>query len=121
MTSIEDQLAAEAEELDGYFSDTPLDPQPLYPPLDENLDSAVIILDLPLVPEAKLEKLTKIVTKLVSRIGTLASNEETGFSGVTIPYNSEKGSTEGFAFCAYETPEEAKNAIGVLNGYKFIL
>jgi translation initiation factor 3 subunit B len=119
MTSIEDQLAAEAEELDGYFSDTPLDPQPIYPPLNEKLDSAIIILNLPQIPEAKLEKLTKVVTKIVSRIGNLAINEETGFPGIVMPFNSERGSTEGFAFCAYETPEEAKNAIGVLDGYKF--
>ncbi|KAG7338898.1 translation initiation factor eIF2A [Nitzschia inconspicua] len=119
MTSIEDQLAAEAEELDGYFSDTPLEPQPNYPPLNEKFDNAIIILNLPQVPDSKLEKLTKVVMKLVSRIGNLAVNEDTGFSGVLMPFNNDKGTTEGFAFCEYETPEEAKNAIGVLDGYKF--
>ena len=35
VVAIDDQLAAEAEELDGYFSDAPLDVQVEYPPLDE--------------------------------------------------------------------------------------
>ena len=62
-----DDLAAEAAELDGYFSDSPLDPEPNYPPLKESFDNAIIITNLPRVPEAKVEKLTKVVMKLVSR------------------------------------------------------
>jgi translation initiation factor 3 subunit B len=117
--SIEDQLAAEAEELDGYFSDTPLEPVPKYPPLNKSFESAIIITNLPKVPEPKLEKLTAVVMKLVSRIGRLAANEDTGFTGVNMPFNGELGTTNGFAFVEYETAEEAKNAIGVLDGYKF--
>lgn len=117
--SIEDQLAAEAEELDGYFSDTPLEPVPRYPPLNKAFDSAVIVTNLPRVAEEKLDKLTKVVTKLVSRIGNLAVNEDTGFAGVVMPFNEELGTTNGFAFVEFETAEEAKNAIGVLDGYKF--
>jgi translation initiation factor 3 subunit B len=83
------------------------------------MDAAIIILNLPKVPQAKLDKLTKVVLKLVSRIGNLAANETTNFDGLVMPYNEATGSTEGFAFCEYETPEEAKNAIGVLDGYKF--
>lgn len=119
MESIEDQLAAEAAELDGYFSDTPLDPIPNYPPLNETFESSIIITNLPAVPDAKLEKLNKVILKLVSRIGNLASNEETGFEGISMPYDKDAGKTLGFCFVEYETPEEAKNAIGVLNGYKF--
>lgn len=117
--SLEDQLAEEAAELDGYFSDTPLEPQPNYPPLSESLDSAIIITNLPKVNEAKLEKLTKVVMKLVSRIGNLANNEATGFDGVMMPFDANTGSTHGFCFVEYETAAEAKNAIGVLDGYKF--
>lgn len=117
--SIEDALAAEAAELDGYFSDTPLNPQPDYPPLRKSFEATIIITNLPKVPMAKYEKLTKVIIKLVSRIGNLAKSEETGFNGTVMPFNEEKGSTLGFAFVEYETPEEAKNAIGVLDGYKF--
>lgn len=118
-TCIDDVLAEEAAELDGYFSDTPLEPQPSYPPLKESFDNAVIITNLPKVPQAKLEKLTKVVMKLVSRIGNLAACEETGFTGVLMPYSEETQSTQGFCFVEYETPEEAKNAVDVLKDYKF--
>lgn len=115
--TIEDALAEEAAELDGYFSDAPLDPKPKYPPLKETFDTSIIITNLPKVPEAKLDKLTKVVIKLVSRIGKLATTDE--FPGVLMPFDQEKGSSLGFCFVDYETPEEAKNAIGVLDGYKF--
>lgn len=112
-------LEKEAEELDGYFSDAPLDPQPEYPPLRDTFESAIVITNLPKVPEAKLEKLTKVVMKLVSRIGTLATNSDTGFSGLSMPYSKEKESTLGFCFVEYETAEEARNAVEVLENYKF--
>jgi translation initiation factor 3 subunit B len=117
--SIEDQLAEEAAELDGYFSDTPLEPESDHPSLRKTYETAIIITNLPRVPEAKLEKLTNVVAKLVSRIGNLASNEETGYSGVIMPFDAKQDTTLGFCFVEYETPEEAKNAIGVLDGYKF--
>ena len=117
--SIEDQLAEEAAELDGYFSDTPLEPQPNYPPLDKSFDATIIITNLPKVPEAKLDKLTKVIVKIVSRIGNLAESPETDFNGVMMPFDSEKGSTLGFAFVEYETAEDANKAIVTLDGYKF--
>ena len=119
MSDDEDRLAEEAAELDGYFSDAPLEPEPVYPPLKKNYDTAIIITNLPKVPEAKLEKLTKVVMKLVSRLGNLAANEETGFPGVHMPFDAGQGSSLGFCFAEYETPELAKNAITVLDGYKF--
>lgn len=114
-----DDLADEAAALDGYFSDTPLEPQPKYPPLKESLDTAVVIANLPKVPQAKVEKLTKVVVKLFSKIGNLAANAETNFSGVHMPFDEAKGGTLGFCFVEYETPEEAKSAIEVLQDYKF--
>jgi translation initiation factor 3 subunit B len=115
--TIEDAFAEEAAELDGYFSDAPLEPEPNYPPLKETFDTSIIIINLPKVPLAKLEKLTKVIIKLVSRIGNLATTED--FLGASMPYDEAKGSTVGFCFVDFETPEEAKNAIGVLDGYKF--
>jgi translation initiation factor 3 subunit B len=129
--SIEDALADEAAELDGYFSDAPLDPQPNYPPLRKTFETAVVITNLPKVPESKVEKLTKVVVKLVQKIGTLVTSAETEgggaeqaegepeFTGVMMPYDKDKGSTRGFCFVEYETLECAKNAVEVLNGYKF--
>jgi len=71
------------------------------------------------VPEAKLEKLGKVVSKLLNRIGTLAANADTGFSGMFMPFSKENGKTCGFCFVEYETTEEAKKAVDVLQGYKF--
>eukprot|EP00534_Pseudo-nitzschia_fraudulenta_P009864 CAMPEP_0201168828 /NCGR_PEP_ID=MMETSP0851-20130426/77244_1 /ASSEMBLY_ACC=CAM_ASM_000631 /TAXON_ID=183588 /ORGANISM="Pseudo-nitzschia fraudulenta, Strain WWA7" /LENGTH=720 /DNA_ID=CAMNT_0047450397 /DNA_START=26 /DNA_END=2188 /DNA_ORIENTATION=+ len=117
---IQAELEAETEELynDGYFSDNSLDLDPRYPKLKETFDTAIIVLNLPKVPQAKVEKLTKVVKKIVSRLGVLAANED-GWSGFMMPFNDEKASSEGFAICEYETPEEAKSAISVLDGYKF--
>jgi translation initiation factor 3 subunit B len=117
--SIEDLLADEAAELDGYFSDTPLNPKPNYPPLNKSFDSTIIITNLPKVPESKVEKLTAVVTKIVTRIGTLATNADTEYSGVHMPFDQQKGSTLGFCFVEYETPEEAKTALEVLADYNF--
>ena len=123
MASTEEQimaeLAAEAEELDGYFSDASLDPHAKYPNLKESYDNVIVVLNLPKVPESKREKLTKVVMKIISRLGTLASNPDTGFSGFSMAFSEEKGMSEGFCIVEYETSEEAKNAINVLNGYKF--
>jgi len=112
-------LADEAAALDGYFSDAPLDPQPNYPDLQDSFENAVIISNLPKVKKEKVEKLTKVVMKLVSRIGTLVIDPDSGYTGVDMPFNEETNSSLGFVFCEYETLEEAKNAVEVLNGYKF--
>ena len=101
----------------GYFSDTPLDPQPNYPPLNESYETCVIITNLPKAPKAKYEKLVKAVVKLVKRIGTPVENED--FNGVYMPLDEEQDSTVGFCMVEYATAEEAENAVKVLEGYKF--
>ena len=111
-----DALAAEAASLDGYFSDAPLTPEPQYPPLNESFDTAIVITNLPTVGAAKIEKLTKVVTKLVSRIGALAASDD--FTGVYLPIDEAKDESFGFAICEYATKEEARQAVEVLQGYK---
>lgn len=117
--SVEDLLADEAAELDGYFSDTPLNLKPNYPPLNDSFDATVIVTNLPKVPESKVEKLTTVVMKLLTRIGTLAANADTQYSGLHMPFDKSAGTTLGFCFVEYETPEEAKKAVEVLADYKF--
>eukprot|EP00536_Pseudo-nitzschia_multiseries_P013790 jgi/Psemu1/68849/estExt_Genemark1.C_6160006 len=118
---IQAEIEAEQEELynDGYFSDASLDLDPKYPKLRETFETAIVVLNLPKVQQAKVEKLTKVVMKIISRLGNLAANETTGSTGFSMPFNAESGTTEGFAICEYETPEEAQNAVEVLNNYKF--
>ena len=115
-SEIDDELAAEAELLDGYFSDAPLDPQVNYPPLNESMETSVVITNLPKVPEAKVEKLTKVIMKLVSKIGTLNATES--FGGCLIPVD-ESGSTLGFCFVEYETAADASACVLALTNYKF--
>jgi translation initiation factor 3 subunit B len=117
-TIVDDALADEAEELDGYFSDAPLDPKPKYPPLDTSFDNCVIITNLPQVPESKLEKLTKVVLKLVTKIGTVVASTDGSFDGVYMPYDTERDKTMGFCIVEYVTPDQARNAVDVLQGYK---
>ena len=74
---IQAELEAETEELynDGYFSDTSLDLNPKYPKLNDSFETAIVVLNLPKVPQAKVEKLTKVVKKIVSRLGNIAATE----------------------------------------------
>ncbi|KAL3789812.1 hypothetical protein ACHAW5_011235 [Stephanodiscus triporus] len=138
-SSAADDLADEAASLDGYFSDAPLEPRPRYPPIDESFDRCVVISNLPKVPEAKYDKLAKVVQKLVSRIGNLASYDGGGgasssssssdaaaaadpdgsFAGFFMPKSADDGVTAGCAFVEYESAGDARKAIEVLEGYKF--
>jgi len=105
-TTLEDESA----ELDGYFSDSPLDPNPKYPELRESFETAIVITNLPKVPQSKIDKLTKVVTRLVSKIGTLV--------GVMLPFDESTQLTCGFAFVEFRTAEEAGQAVEVLQNYK---
>ena len=114
-----DDLEAEAASLDGYFSDAPLEPRPKYPTLDSTFDRCVVVTNLPKVPGAKYDKLSKVVLKLVSRIGGLASYEgDDSFSGFFMP-QADDGSTVGCAFIEYASAGDARKAIEVLQDYKF--
>jgi len=120
MSSNEKELNEEKMENDeDYLSDTPLDVKPKYPELNDDMDSVIILTNLPKVPQAKVEKLTKVVQKLVSRIGNLATFSEKGYTGIVMPFNEKTSTTCGFAFVEYETVEEAIKARQVLQGYKF--
>lgn len=49
------------------------------------------------------DKLIKVVTKTVSRIGPLATFED--FNGVYMPYDKQTDSTTGVCLVEYETAE----------------
>lgn len=115
MAPTEPNLEEESAALDGYFSDTPLAPKPNYPTLRETFETAVIITNLPKAPAAKIEKLTKVVNRLVSKIGPLAATDE--FSGLQLPCDPDSGKTLGFAFVEYQTAESAVQAVKSLTGY----
>jgi translation initiation factor 3 subunit B len=116
MASIEEESAS----LDGYFSDTPLEPRPSYPPLLSTFERSIILTNLPKVPSSKHEKLSKVVLKLVSRIGNIATYEdEDSPTGFYLPIDEANDATVGCAFVEYETETDAKKALEVLQDYKF--
>ncbi len=101
------------EDLSGYMSDTPLDPRPRYPPRKQNLfDATIVLRNLPKVPQAKLEKLIKVLTKLMNKVGPLSE------VGIHMPFDEAKGSSLGFAFVEFASPDNAERAIDVFQGYQ---
>lgn len=105
--------------LDGYYSDEPLKPEPKYPPLNESFENAIIITNIPKVVEAKVERLTKVLMKIFVRIGTLATDEDSDYQGLFMPFDADTGLTRGFAFVEFDTAAEARKAVEVLTDYKF--
>ena len=65
-------------------------------------------------PAAKAEKLTKVIARLVSKIGPLAITET--FAGLQLPTNAD-GATLGFAFVEYASAEDAIQAVKSLTDY----
>lgn len=104
-TEVDDELA-------GYLSDSPLDPQPEYPEMKQGFDDTILVHNIPKVPRAKYEKLTKVITKLYSKVGALSP------VGVFMPFDEEAGSTIGVCFVEYESADDAKKAIEVTQGYQ---
>jgi translation initiation factor 3 subunit B len=111
--SLEEESAA----LDGYFSDTPLKPEPNYPPLRDTFETSVVIINLPKAPAAKLEKLYKVIHRLVTKIGNLATSDENEFTGLQIPIDPETNMTRGFAFVEFASAQDATQAVISLKDY----
>jgi translation initiation factor 3 subunit B len=105
--------------VEDYYSDAPLNPQVQYPPLDDSFHSALIVTNLPRIPEAKVEKLLGVVTKIFSKIGTLATSEDGSFNGVHMPFDKtvDPPKSCGFAFVQYTNPEDARKAVTAASGY----
>lgn len=61
MAPSEPTLEEEAAALDGYFSDAPLDPKPIYPTLKETFESAIVITNLPKVCSSCLQPINTLI------------------------------------------------------------
>ena len=107
MSSIETE-----NDLDGYISDTPLDIQPTYPKFKLDISAAIVVRNLPKVPQAKFDKLSSVLKKLFGRVGQLS---EVGFF---MPFDEETGSTLGFAFVEFATADDASKALTVFQGHR---
>ena len=80
------------------------------PQVDTSFKHAIIVDGLPIVPEAKKDKLMNVVRKFFSQVGTIIEG------GLEMPM--ENDSSLGFAFVEFATDAEAKMAIQKANGYK---
>ena len=109
-----DELADEAEELDGYFSDTPLDPKPDYPPFDESFSNVIVLMNVPKVRGDTIGKLRGLILSTLGKMGfTLASDPTTGFDGLYLPISEKTNGTFGVAFVEVATAEDKKKLLKI--------
>ena len=109
-------LEVEGMEESGLVSDSDADAitDADLPTLNESMSNVIVIDGLPKVPTTKVEKLTKVVRKIVSQFGKV-DWEHNVFH---MPMASDGKKTMGFAFCEFATPQEAKKARVNLQGWK---
>jgi RNA recognition motif-containing protein len=98
----------EEEELRPYLQDVPeFHEPPFYP----DFSTAVVVQNLPKVPEDKFEKLKNVIMKKVLEpLGQIRRFE--------MPLDPATQQTLGFAFVNYGSREQADAAVAAANGYK---
>ncbi|KAK5050948.1 Translation initiation factor 3 subunit b [Exophiala bonariae] len=79
--------------------------------MEEGLDTFVVIDGLPIVTEEQKPRLIKFLLKRLNTVGRIKDGEES----IYMPM-SDAGSSEGFAFVEYQTPEQAVAATKQLHG-----
>jgi translation initiation factor 3 subunit B len=77
------------------------------------MSNVIVVDNLPVVPEAKYQKLLDFVTKIYAAVGPLAAN------GVNMPLNKASGQSEGFAFVEFVSKADAEAAIARTNNWDF--
>ncbi|KAI9209841.1 eukaryotic translation initiation factor eIF2A-domain-containing protein [Polychytrium aggregatum] len=75
-------------------------------------DSVIVVDNLPIVNEAKEEKLIAAVKKIFVNFGTVKDG------GVFMPMDPETGESKGYMFLDFETPEQADLAVKHGDGHK---
>ena len=80
------------------------------PQVDTSFKHAIVVDGLPVVPEAKKEKLLGVLRKFFSQMGTILEN------GIDMPMGGDQ--SLGFAFIEFSSDAEAATAIQKANGYK---
>jgi len=104
------------EELRPYFEEDPdeIDEDALdfeRPKLVDDFSTCVAVDNLPKVPQAKRDKLLGVVRKIFSQMGQIAED------GLNMPFDEAKGTSYGFAFVNFCSPEEATKAVEVTDGW----
>ncbi|KAJ3371648.1 Translation initiation factor 3 subunit b [Kappamyces sp. JEL0680] len=78
----------------------------------ETFDNIVVVDNVPIVDSSKEEKLLNVIKKIFKSVGGIKEN------GIFMPKDAETTKSKGFMFIQFNTPEEAKQAIELGNGYK---
>lgn len=77
------------------------------------MSNIIVVDNLPVVNEAKRQKLLDFVTKIYSAVGRLAPE------GITMPLNASTGMTEGFAFIEFVERADAEKALASTDAWDF--
>jgi len=99
----DDSLSGGGGNGDAFEDDEPL--------MDTSLNQVIVVDGLPIVPAEKHEKLTNVIKKFFSQVGTIVEN------GLEMP-KDDKGTSKGFAFIEFSNVAEATAAAQKANGYK---
>lgn len=78
--------------------------------MNTDLHNVIIIDNLPVVPQAKVEKLYNVINKIINQFQCAALQFEL--------CQNESGETTGYAFVEYETPADAERAILKMNNQR---
>lgn len=103
-------LAEEYPELRDYLSDDD-DQEPDFERLavNDSFDAVITVCNLPVVPQAKFDKLRSVLQKIFLQMGKIKRLE--------MPMDPDGSKTAGFAFIEFEKAEEARQAVELTNGY----
>jgi len=83
--------------------------------LDECMSNIVVVDGLPIVPEAKKQKLLKFIYGHLTKAGKLMGNSPLGWKGISMPLDEKTGKSYGFAFVEYLDEANARAAVTKLN------
>lgn len=77
------------------------------------MSNVIVVDNLPVVPEAKFQKLHDFVAKIYGAIGKIVEG------GINMPLNKASGQSEGFAFIEFASKADAEAAITRTDGWDF--
>lgn len=78
------------------------------PVLEHGIDAIIVVDNVPIVGQDRLEKLKNVIKKVFSKFGKIINEF----------YPEENGKTKGYIFIEYSNPKDAAQAVNIANGYK---
>ena len=96
------------------MSDTELEYTANKPKLNTSFNHTVIFSNLPQIPATKVEKLTSVLKKIVTKVGTLDDEVL-----ILMPMNAATSKTHGFAFVTFTSSSDASKCCEAVDKYQF--